>query len=407
MHKYLIRFDEICLKGGNRRYFEDILVKNIKASANTLGKNRIEFLRDRIYVEFDLSISCKDIEALLMKIAGICDFSKITTCESDLDKIYQVAKTLTSDLSGTFKVEAKRNYKKFPQKSPEIARLVGSAVYIEDKLTVDLSNPEHKLYVHVYKEETLLYCKKTQGPGGLPVGSSGRLLSLVSGGIDSPVASWNMFQRGCRVVFAHFHNHHDEEKDVRDKVMTLVKTLSSYQPYTRLYMIPFGELQRAIIGFVPSKMRMVSYRRMMFRIASIIRHKEKCKGYITGDSVGQVASQTLDNLRAIHDVADYPVISPLIGQNKNEVMANARKIGTYDTSIIPYDDCCSFLLDPHPEQAIDLHEIREIEAQIPMVDVIRPCIENTKVIAFEMGKLVYEKNAGIKIPQGFEDRLRP
>ena len=407
MHKYLIRFDEICLKGGNRRFFEEILVKNIKASANTLGKNRIEFLRDRIYLEFDLSIEIDQIESLLKKIAGICDFSKVTTCDTDLDQICATAKTLTAGLEGTFKVQARRNFKKFPIKSPEIARLVGSAVYVEDKLTVQLNNPEHTLFVHVYKEETLLYCKKTRGLGGLPVGSSGRLLSLISGGIDSPVASWNMFQRGCRVVFIHFHNHQEGEEDVKDKVMKLVQTLSHYQPYTRLYMVPFGELQRAIIGFVPSKMRMVSYRRMMFRIASIIRHKEKCKGYITGDSVGQVASQTLDNLRAIHDVADYPVISPLIGKNKNEVMDHARLIDTYETSIIPYDDCCSFLLDPHPEQAIDLDEIREIESQIPMVDVIRPCIENTKVIAFEMGKLVYDKSAGIKLPSGFEARLRP
>ncbi|PCJ16773.1 MAG: tRNA 4-thiouridine(8) synthase ThiI [Candidatus Cloacimonadota bacterium] len=406
MHKYLIRFDEICLKGGNRRYFEDILVKNIKAAANSIGKNRIEFLRDRIYLEFDLSIETTTIESLLKKIAGICDFSKITTCETDLDKIYELAKELTSGLKGTFKVEAKRNYKKFPIKSPEIARLVGSAVYVEDQLTVNLKNPDHKLYVHLYKDETLLYCKKTKGLGGLPVGSSGRLLSLISGGIDSPVASWNMFQRGCRVVFSHFHNHHEDEKDVKDKVMTLVQTLSYYQSYTKLYMIPFGELQRAIIGYVPSKMRMVSYRRMMFRIASIIRHKERCKGYITGDSVGQVASQTLDNLRAIHDVADYPVISPLIGKNKNEVMADARMIDTYETSIIPYADCCSFLLDPHPEQSINLEEIREIESQIPIVDVIRPCIENTEVIAFEMGKLVYQKNAGIKMPASFEERMK-
>jgi thiamine biosynthesis protein ThiI len=229
--------------------------------------------------------------------------------------------------------------------------------------------------------------------GGLPVGSSGKLVCFVSGGIDSPVAGYKMFRRGCTVIFVHFHNHHEGEQDVKDKVQSLVQTLSRYQPFTKLYLVPFGELQRALIGYVPSEMRMVSYRRMMFRIGSHIRRKESAKGYVTGDAVGQVASQTMDNLRAIHAVADYPVLSPLIGDSKQEIISVARQIDTYDLSILPYADCCSFLVDKHPDTSIDLDELNEIEEPIPVDELIRPCLEQTELYRFQFGKLLEVKPA--------------
>jgi len=204
------------------------------------------------------------------------------------------------------------------------------------------------------------------------------------------------------VSFVHFHNQHEDSSDLKDKVVQLTQILSHYQPYSRLYMVPFGELQRALIGYIPSKLRMVAYRRMMLRIASLIRGREKAAAYFTGDSVGQVVSQTLTNLHAIHAIADAPILSPLIGYSKHEIINEARRIDTFETSILPYSDCCSFLVDENPNTGINERELRELEEDIPLAQLIDKTLKDTEVIGIERGEVIRRKNVHVYIPNNFD-----
>jgi len=399
MKKFILHYDEICLKGGNRPYFEAILRSNIKEAMNTLGDNRVHFLRGRVLVDFLGEASCETVLNQMSKIAGICDFSPVNQSETELESIFTQAVGQMKGLQGSFRVTVKRSDKSFPLTSQEISSQVGAAILKAHGLKVDLHNPEHVLYINLHKEETYLYARKIPGMGGLPVGSSGRVLTFISGGIDSPVAAHSMLTRGCRISFVHFHNFQEGQNSVRDKVLQLVRTLAAYQPYTRLYMVPFGEPQRAIIGMVPSRLRMVAYRRLMLKIGSVLARIDRSKAFVTGDSVGQVASQTLDNLKAIQEAADLPILSPLIGQNKREIIDKACKIGTYETSILPYEDCCSFLVDPHPDTAVDLDELCKFEAELEMNALISGCITETRVYGFQFGDLVHERSGHLRLPR--------
>jgi len=397
--RFILHFDEICLKGANRSFFENALLSHVKESLNRLGKNRVRMLRSRLSVEILDDVDSAKVRNSLSKIPGICDFSEVLTADSNFESIAQTSLSLCSKFQGSFRVVASRSDKRFPMTSPELARELGARIIDAFDLPVELHNPQHRLFVKVTEEETYLYSEKIPGMGGLPVGSSGRVLSFLSGGIDSPVASYQMFRRGCRVSMVNFHNHQETGDDVRTKVESLCSVLSQYQAYTRLYLVPFGDLQRAIIGLIPSRIRMIIYRRLMFRLGAIIARIDGAKAFITGDAVGQVASQTLDNIRAIQAAATLPVLTPLVGSNKNEIIDIARRIGTYDLSIQPYDDCCTFLVDPHPETAADLSEIEEAESPIPLQDLLVPCIENTRVLGFQFGEKVYERKGNLRVPK--------
>jgi thiamine biosynthesis protein ThiI len=243
---------------------------------------------------------------------------------------------------------------------------MGARVQQRTGWKVDLENPEFTVFIDVAQEGIFVYTEKQRGLGGLPVGASGKLICLLSGGIDSPVAAFKMFRRGCKVVFVHFFNYSRDAREVRDKVVRIVQILSRYQSTSRLYLVPFAGLQQALVTVVPSQDRMVAYRRIMLRIAGAILEKEGAKGFITGDSVGQVASQTLDNLHTIYQAARYPVFAPLIGENKLAIMELARRIGTYEASILPYSDCCQFLVAKHPETKVSLEQAEACEERFPL-----------------------------------------
>ena len=393
-HKYVLRFDEICLKKGNREFFEARLYQNLKDTISEYGKVRLFPKRNRVLIHSDLAI--EQMSKILKRIAGICDFSPVDVVNTDLGAIEQALLQLTRGMhAGTFKLEVKRSYKEFHMNSMQLAAHLGSIIHTELRWSVDVNQPDHILQVDVHPHESYIYGERFTCMGGLPTGSSGKLISLLSGGIDSPVASYKMISRGCRITYVHFHNEHEDGKDVKDKLLRIGAQLSNFQPSTKLYMIPFGDLQRALIGFVPSKYRMIAYRRCMFRLASIIRFKEKASAYVTGDSVGQVASQTLKNLHVIHSVADSPVLSPLIGFNKNEIIEIARTINTFELSILPYSDCCSFLVDEHPETAMNVTEMEDLEANIPLADMIEDVMKNTKLYTYKAGKQTSLRDKGI------------
>jgi len=351
---FLIHFSELSLKGKNRVFFERILAQNIKSKIK--GELKKEFGR--------FVLKTKDLEAKekLAKIPGISDFASAEIVEKDWKEIEKKAKELASCLNSPFKVVAKRSDKTFKYNSLEIEKRLASLI----KESFPHLHPSFRafnsiLYVIIGQSRAFLFVKKQKGIGGLPVGSSGKAFSFLSGGIDSPVASFLAMKRGIKIEFLHFFNETEQKEGVRTKIKTLGQKLSEYQTQTTLWLVPFGKIQQRIIAFCPDKLRMIVYRRAMFKIANLLSSQRNIKAYVTGDSVGQVASQTLPNIKVIWASAQLPVLAPLVGFNKEETIDWAKKIGTYEASILPYQDCCRFMIAEHPETQAELDKIEKIE----------------------------------------------
>lgn len=364
--RIVIHYDEIALKGKNRSYFEGALAKNIRTALGPLASS-VNRLYGRIVCTPAEEADREEIRARLERLPGIVHFSIGTSAPREIEAIGAKALELVRGESfATFGVKARRSDKSFPMTSAEIGAQVGAHVLraLDRDIKVDLDKPEFRLFVELTHTEAFLYGKKIKGPGGLPTGTGGKVVASLSGGIDSPVAAWMMMKRGCEVVFVHIRNETQFAQGAVGKIEDLVRVLTGSQLRSKLYVVPFGELQRRIIAFVPAKHRMIVYRRYMMKIIGKIAQKERAKAVVTGDSLGQVASQTLDNLRCIQAASELPVLSPLIGLNKEETVVLARRIGTFESSAVPYPDCCSFMIAPHPETRADLAEIERFEAGI-------------------------------------------
>ena len=380
--RIVVHYAEIGLKGRNRDYFEKALVNNLRAALGTGAK--VHRLRGRLVCQpaegTPLEVAC----ARLARIPGIAHFAPVTVTTRDLDVITRTALALLAPLEfETFAVNTRRSDKTLPWTSPEANAWVGAAVVEKLGKWVDLGSPDVRLTVEVTHQGAYLSTVRHQGPGGLPVGTSGKVVASLSGGIDSPVAAYLMMKRGCRVVFGHVRNENQYSGDVEGKIQALVRELTGYQLRSRLYVLPFGDLQRQIITFVPPRLRMIVYRRFMNRLLTRVAQREGAKALVTGDSVGQVASQTLDNLSCIQESAGVPVLSPLIGMNKEEIIALARAVGTYEESILPYPDCCSFMIAPHPETRADPELVRRCEANLEDAEQrIEACLDAARVEEF-------------------------
>jgi thiamine biosynthesis protein ThiI len=378
----IIHYDEITLKGGNRPFFERALISNIKESLESIKYNKIYKDGGKIIVEINKNTDLEKIKEVLKNIPGISNFYFAVSEEKDLEKINKKAveflkKYLKKENKKTFKIEARRSDKKFKFKSPEINAKVGEYVLENAELKVDVHQPDLEIVIDIGNKNCFIYFEKIKGIGGLPVGIAGKLISLLSGGIDSPVASFMMMKRGARVIFVHFKNRTINNTG-DDKIKNLVKKLSRFQGKSKLYIVPFEEFQKEIIAKIPSKNRMIIYRRIMFKIAEKIAKKENAKGFATGDSLSQVASQTLENIGVIYNSANLPVFSPLIGMNKQEIIDLATKIKTYETSILPYQDCCSFLIAKHPETKSKLDEILKQEENLEIDEIAKRITTETK-----------------------------
>jgi tRNA uracil 4-sulfurtransferase len=384
--RIVIHYSEIALKGKNREYFEIALTRHIKSALGSLAQS-VQRRFGRIICTPTEGADQKEMKKRLARIPGIVHFSIGTAAPPELEAIKARAleMTATEDFT-TFGVRTKRSDKSFPMTSAEISAKVGSHVLgslNDPRKKVDLDNPDFRLTIELTHGEAFLYGNKFKGPGGLPVGTSGRVLASLSGGLDSPVAAYMMMKRGCEVVFVHIRNETQFAHGAVSKIEDLVRQLTGFQLRSKLYIVPFGDLQRQIIAFVPAKYRMIVYRRFMMRILNRIAGREKAKGIVTGDSVGQVASQTMHNLHCIHAAAALPVLSPLIGMNKEETVDLARQIGTYEFSTIPYPDCCSFMIAPHPETRGDLEKIQKYEAALEDVDtLVMECVKNAEIRRF-------------------------
>ncbi|MBI4896376.1 MAG: tRNA 4-thiouridine(8) synthase ThiI [Candidatus Aenigmarchaeota archaeon] len=375
----VIHYGEIGTKGLNRSFFEQRLMDNIKTA---IPGGRVKKQYGRIVL--DIPKPSKDLSAQLKKIYGISYFSVATPAKLSFIDIKKKAVAIMKNISAkTFKVETKRSYKEFPMTSLEVSERVGEAVLKATKLWVDVHTPEVTLYIEITEKGAYLYTNKERGAGGLPIGVAGKVVCLLSGGIDSPVAACQMMKRGCRVIFVHFYPESAKEKQLQEKIKKLVSIVGTYQHGYKLYLIPFGPFQHEIIKQVPSEYRMIVYRRMMLRIAERIRRREGAKGFVTGDNLAQVASQTLDNLAVIYAASMVPVFHPLIGYDKQEIIDCAKKIGTYETSIIHSEDCCTFMVAEHPKTNARREYIETVEEKIPV----------EKLVTQAMAKKNIEKNS--------------
>ncbi|MGH7411274.1 MAG: tRNA uracil 4-sulfurtransferase ThiI, partial [Candidatus Methylomirabilis sp.] len=338
----LIHYHEIALKGKNRSYFLKQLADNLRTASQDLDVGRLRRPAGRLFLEMHEDTSWEALRERLGWVFGIANFASAFRVAPDLTSL---TKSIEAEVSGrsfaSFAVAARRAFKSFPQTSQEINQVVGTAIKDASGAKVDLRNPELTVHIEVLPDEAFFYFEKIQGPGGLPVGVSGTVVCLLSGGIDSPVAAYRMMKRGCRVVFVHFHSQPFADRTSQEKAIDLARLLTRYQYASRLYLVPFGETQEQVVASVTARFRVLVYRRLMLRIAEEIARKEGAQALVTGESLGQVSSQTLENIAAIEEAATLPILRPLVGMDKEEITHQARQIGSYEISTILDQDCCS------------------------------------------------------------------
>jgi thiamine biosynthesis protein ThiI len=296
-----------------------------------------------------------------------------------LDRLQEaVAATVAPLAFETFRVTTKRGDKRFPLTSMEVDRAIGAHVCHATGKRVQLTHPDLTIHIETLLREAYVSVQRETGPGGLPVGMSGKVACLLSGGIDSPVAAYRMMKRGCRAVFVHFHGRPYVSRASEEKVRDLVGQLTRHQLYSRLYLVPFGEIQRQVVLSAPAAFRIVLYRRLMVRVAQELAAQERCWALVTGDSVGQVASQTPQNLTVVEEAAELPILRPLIGMDKVEITEQAQRIGTFETSIEPDQDCCRLFVPPHPSTKTTMDQIRRIERGLDIAALVKQGLANVE-----------------------------
>ena len=368
----VVHYHEIALKGGNRPRFVRRLVQNIQMALKESGVHKVEAPRGRILLYLKSGSKWPPIEASLKRVFGIANFSPAWRCKTDLPSIEQTVSALIHGRNfDSFRISARRGDKAYPLASMKINERLGRFVQDLTHVRVDLNHPDLTIFVEILSNEALVYMEKHRGPGGLPVGMGGKVACLLSGGIDSPVASYLMMKRGCTVSFIHFHSYPYLSKASWEKAEELVEHLTPIQVRSRLFLVPFGEIQRQIVVTAPPPLRVVLYRRFMLRIADELALKEGAKALVTGDSLGQVASQTLENLATIEEATSLPILRPLIGHDKEEIIVRARAIGTYAISIQPDQDCCRLFIPPHPSVGARLEEVRKAEQRLDIFGLVK------------------------------------
>src|SRR5919106_1346034 len=384
MDSVLIRYHEIALKKGNRQYFTELLKRNLLAAVKDLGAKEIRSLPARLLLTFKNDIDPSITVQRIGSVFGVANFSLVERTARDIDALRsRILESINGTHFSSFRIETQRGDKTFPLTSPEINRQLGAAVKEKSGARVDLMNAEFTVTVEILPRDAFFGFNKIPGAGGLPVGASGRLISLISGGIDSPVAAYRMMQRGCRVIFVHFHGAPYQDNTSQEKVRQLVKILTRHQFLSRLYLVPFGEIQRQIVAAVARPLRVILYRRMMLRVAEGLARREKAKALVTGESLGQVASQTLDNMAVIQQAATVPILRPLVGMDKQEIIDQARRIGTFDISSIPDQDCCQLFVPKHPATKASVTEVATVERGLELSALIQLGLENAAIENFE------------------------
>ena len=383
----LAKYGEIILKGLNRPAFEDKLIQNIKKALHNAGKFKVSKAQATIYIEpkeenIDLDIALERLK----KVFGIVSISRVAKVAKDIEAINKKAEEYLADVLTnykTFKVESKRADKKFPLTSLEISREVGGHILsCFDNLKVDVHKPEIVVNIEVRDEYAYVYTGKIPGAGGMPVGTNGKASLLLSGGIDSPVAGWMIAKRGVELEGVHFFSYPYTSERAKDKVIELCKIVASYAGRMKLHIVPFTDIQLEIHEKCPEDQMTLIMRRFMMKIAEKIALKNNSNALITGESLGQVASQTIQSLGVTNAAVDLPVFRPLIGMDKDEIVVIARKIDTFETSILPYEDCCTVFVPKHPKTKPQLEKILESETHLNMDEMVDKAVEETETMEF-------------------------
>jgi tRNA uracil 4-sulfurtransferase len=378
-HGVVVHYHEIGLKGRNRGFFERRLVDNLRGALVTFDDTRIEVMNGRLLVRTPGPPSDDLLEAVA-RTFGIAFLAPCAIVASDIEEMREAALALLADKTfGTFAIAARRATKEFALTSREINIDLGTAVQSSTGAGVNLGSPDVTVHLEVVGRRALVYVERRDGPGGLPVGASGKVVALLSGGIDSPVATYRVMKRGAKAILVHFHSAPFTDRSSERKARELAQLIASRQGPTTLYLVPLGDAQQQIVLAAPPPLRVVLYRRLMMRIASEVARKESAKALVTGDSLGQVASQTLENIACVDDAVDMPVLRPLIGTDKQEIVTDAIAIGTYETSILPFEDCCSLFVPRSPATRATVDECRAAEADLDMDTLVASCIAAAQV----------------------------
>lgn len=380
----LIKNGELALKGLNRSTFEDILVKNIRRRLKSAGD--FDYIKSQSTIIIEPKDENCDFEAAqeaVSRIFGIAGFSRAAAVEKDFDKVIEISGAYLEGAlknAKTFKVEAKRSDKKFPLTSPEISREMGGHLLsVYPHLKVDVHNPEVTVMVEVRDKYIFLHGTQIKGAGGMPVGTGGKAGILISGGIDSPVAAWMMAKRGIELTAIHFASPPYTSKRAEMKVVTLLEKVAKYSGRMTMFTVPFTEIQEQIKDNCPEELFTLIMRRAMMKAAEKIARKENCQALITGESVGQVASQTIYALACTDAAANMPVFRPLIGMDKDEIIEISRKIDTFETSILPYEDCCTVFTPKHPKTRPNLGDIEKAEQLIPLEELVEKAVDGAQI----------------------------
>jgi thiamine biosynthesis protein ThiI len=372
----IVKTHELALKGKNRPWFMRRLTENLRHATQGTGVSRVWQAQLMVGLTLEDESSWPLVKERVRGCFGVAKFFLANEFPQDLDLIKEA---LPGMLKGrefrSFRIETNRADKRFPMTSPEVNRDLGRFVEELTGARVDLSNPDFSVYLDIQSRGILLYFDETPAPGGLPVGSSGRVAVMLSGGIDSPVAAWHMMKRGCTATYVHFHSYPLSDRSSIEKAGELVQHLAKHQRRSELFLAPLAEIQKRIIVETPPSFRVLLYRRFMMRIAERLARQSGAKAIITGESCGQVSSQTLENIAVVDDVAGMPVLRPLIGLNKEEIVGMARNIGTFPISIQPDQDCCSLFVPRHPETRARLGTVERLEQRLPVDELVAEALE--------------------------------
>ena len=379
----LLKLGEVVLKGLNRRSFEDKLMSNIRRRLQHCGKFQVVSRQSTIYVEpAGEGCDMEEAYALCKRVFGVIAVTRARPCPKDKDAMVSCAKSYLGDQlakAKTFKVETKRSDKHFSMNSMEISQYVGGALHdAYPHLKVDVHDPELCVHVEVREKAAYVHGPSEPGAGGLPIGMGGKAVSLLSGGIDSPVASWMIAKRGVQLELVHFFSPPYTSQQAKEKVIALARELTPWCGRMTLSIIPFTEIQEEIRRACPEDHFTLIMRRFMMRLAERVARRTGCKALVTGECLGQVASQTMDALTVSDDACAMPVLRPVIGMDKEEIVRLSRKIGTFDTSILPYEDCCTVFTPRQPRSPPVLEEVAQYEAALDIEGLIQRAMDGVE-----------------------------
>jgi thiamine biosynthesis protein ThiI len=408
MTSIVVHYQEIALKGKNRPWFMARLVRNLRQAVSDLNVVSVRALMGRIELVLGPDAVPEAVGERIRRTFGVANFSYAGRTPLDLDGIAAAILTDLGDRTcDSFRVSVRRADKRFPLTSPQAEREIGGRIKQARGWRVDLEHADLVIHVELLTNDAFYFFGKEKGPGGLPTGTAGRVACLLSGGIDSPVAAHRMMKRGCSVTFIHFHSYPILSRASQEKARELVSLLTTWQQRSRLYLVPFGDIQQQVVLAVAGPMRVVVYRRLMLRIAERIARLRRAQALVTGDVVGQVASQTLENLAVVGSVATLPLFRPLIGMDKDEITAEAQRIGTYPISIIPDQDCCTLFTPRNPQTRARLANIEAAEQALAIDDFVERAIRDAVLEEFEFPRYDRARSVRLQPDNGRSVRLQP